>query len=176
MKHGAFNVILKANDKVCNRNSQHPHNLWKFTCWNHKWRQCSLPSSVSIPIHFEFISQSQTVNQAYYVEILKWLHEVVCRIRPELWHNNWILKVTMLQLTRCCLAVSGQKINYWNGTLTLFLWFGSKWPVAVYKNKVCLKGMKISGYWTHPKKMWWHWKLFHNRVPKMFPTVVASLG
>jgi len=30
-------------------------------------------------VHFEFIPQSQTVNQAYYVEILKWLCEAVCR-------------------------------------------------------------------------------------------------
>jgi hypothetical protein len=32
-------------------------------------------------IHFLFISQGQTVN----LEILKWLHEVVHRKRPELW-------------------------------------------------------------------------------------------
>jgi hypothetical protein len=30
-------------------------------------------------VHVEFISQGQTVNQAYYVEILKWLHEAVHR-------------------------------------------------------------------------------------------------
>jgi len=34
MKHRAFNVILKANGKVCNRNSWHPHNPRKVTCWN----------------------------------------------------------------------------------------------------------------------------------------------
>jgi hypothetical protein len=42
-------------------------------------------------IHFEFISQGQTVNQAYYVEILKRLHEAVHRRRSELWPNDWIL-------------------------------------------------------------------------------------
>jgi hypothetical protein len=42
-------------------------------------------------VHFEFISQSQTINQAYYVEILKQLHEVVHRKRPELWPSDWIL-------------------------------------------------------------------------------------
>jgi hypothetical protein len=42
-------------------------------------------------VHFEFIPHGQMVNQAYYVEILKWLHEVVRRKRPELWPNNWIL-------------------------------------------------------------------------------------
>jgi hypothetical protein len=42
-------------------------------------------------VHFEFIPQGQTVSQAYYVEILKQLHEAVCRGRPEIWPKNWIL-------------------------------------------------------------------------------------
>jgi hypothetical protein len=42
-------------------------------------------------VHFEFIPQGQTVNQAHYVEILKRLREAVSRKRPELWPNDWIL-------------------------------------------------------------------------------------
>jgi hypothetical protein len=42
-------------------------------------------------VHFEFIPQGQTVNQAYYVGILKQLHEAVYRKRPELGPNSWIL-------------------------------------------------------------------------------------
>jgi hypothetical protein len=41
-------------------------------------------------VHFEFIPQGQTVNQTY-VEILRQLCEVICRERPELWTNDWIL-------------------------------------------------------------------------------------
>jgi hypothetical protein len=42
-------------------------------------------------VHFELIPQSQTVNQAYYLEIWKKLHEAVHRERPELWPNYWIV-------------------------------------------------------------------------------------
>jgi hypothetical protein len=55
---------------------------------------------------FEFTPQGQTVNQAYYVEILEHLHEAVRRKRPELWNSIWILHHDRGTL---CQAVSGQK-------------------------------------------------------------------
>jgi hypothetical protein len=42
-------------------------------------------------VHLEFIPQGQTVNQAYYVETLKRLHEAVHRKRPELCPSDGIL-------------------------------------------------------------------------------------
>jgi hypothetical protein len=42
-------------------------------------------------VHFEFIPQCQKVNQAYYVEKLKLLHEAVLRKRPQFGlTNDWI--------------------------------------------------------------------------------------
>jgi hypothetical protein len=43
-------------------------------------------------VHFEFIPQGQTANQACYMEILTPLRETTRRKRPELWPNDWILR------------------------------------------------------------------------------------
>jgi hypothetical protein len=42
-------------------------------------------------VHFEFITQDQTIKQAYYVEILKQLCEATNREKPELRLTDWIL-------------------------------------------------------------------------------------
>jgi hypothetical protein len=41
MECGAFSMIQKANDKVCNGNSWHTRGSRKLTCQNHKWRLIS---------------------------------------------------------------------------------------------------------------------------------------
>ena len=43
-------------------------------------------------VHYEFVPTGRTVNQVYYLEVLKRLLEKVRRKRPELFANNsWIL-------------------------------------------------------------------------------------
>ena len=43
-------------------------------------------------VHFEFVPQGQTVNQLFYLEVLKRLSDVVRRKRPELWRSGkWLL-------------------------------------------------------------------------------------
>ncbi|UYV64539.1 hypothetical protein LAZ67_3001141 [Cordylochernes scorpioides] len=43
-------------------------------------------------VHFEFVSEGQTINQHYYIDVLKRLREAVRQKRPEKWHRkNWLL-------------------------------------------------------------------------------------
>lgn len=43
-------------------------------------------------IHYEFISEVQTINKKLYLDILKWLWDVVRKTQPGKWAiNNWFL-------------------------------------------------------------------------------------
>jgi hypothetical protein len=39
-------------------------------------------------VHKEFVQTSQTVNSAYYCDVLRWLRENVRKLRPELWRRK----------------------------------------------------------------------------------------
>jgi len=83
-------MIPRASDKVYNRNSQHPHEPRNLACWNQKWRQCRLLSfDIKGVVHFEFIQQGHTVNQAYYIEILKLCLEKAWTLAQQLDSQPW---------------------------------------------------------------------------------------
>ena len=43
-------------------------------------------------VHHEFLSRGQTVNQEYYLQVQRRLHEAIRKKRPDLWKNNsWLL-------------------------------------------------------------------------------------
>jgi hypothetical protein len=118
MKQCAFNMIMKANDKVCNGNSWHPCNSRKLSCWNHKWRKCSSLSSTSRVLFMLNSFHEAKVNQAYYVDILKQLCEL--NFGPTIGFST----MTMLQFTRHSLSSSFWPKNHllkWNTHLILKL-------------------------------------------------------
>jgi hypothetical protein len=65
-------------------------------------------------VHFESISQVQTVNQAYYMEILKWLCEVGHK-GLNFGTTIGFFTMTVLQPTRCSLSLSS---NFWPRLIT----------------------------------------------------------
>jgi hypothetical protein len=76
-------------------------------------------------VHFEFIPQGQTVNQAYYVEILKRLREAVRRIGLNCGPMIGFYTVTMLQLTRRSLSKSflpKNRLMKWNTHPLPLIW------------------------------------------------------
>jgi hypothetical protein len=179
-KHDGVNMIPNTSEEVCNGNCRNSHNPRKFACRNYKWRQCSSLSWISrTTVHFEFIPQGQTVNQAYCVKIQKRLHEAVRGKRPELWPNDWILHHDSAPAHKA-LSVKqfvAQKIDYWNGTRNLFQWFGSKCSLLFRKIKSSLKGRRFQDL-KNTEKMWRRLPevYYTTWVRKMFPTVATSLG
>jgi hypothetical protein len=60
--------------------------------WRAKPRACVVLWDIEKIIHKEFIVTDQTINSTYYCDVLRWLHENVRRIRPELWwQKSWLL-------------------------------------------------------------------------------------
>jgi hypothetical protein len=78
MKHDAFNLTPKTDDKFCNGRGRHSHNARKLSCRNHKWKQCSSLFDIKGIVHFEFIPQGQKVvkrkveNLVQRLDALRW--------------------------------------------------------------------------------------------------------
>jgi hypothetical protein len=74
----------------------------------------------------KLITKGQTVNQAYYVEILNWLHEAVVEKGSNFDPVIGFSIMTMLQLTRCSLLNSfwpKSELLKWNTNPLSLIWF-----------------------------------------------------
>jgi len=129
-------------------------------------------------VHFEFIPQDQTLNQAYYVEIMKQSHEAVHRKRPELWPSDWILhhdnapahKVFSVEQFLTQKSIIEMKHPPYSPDLAP----NDFWLFPEIKS--ALKGQIFQDIEDIQETRWQHWKLFDNRSSKIVPTVAASLG
>ena len=93
MKHGSTNTTLKRSGKVHNGRQTIPHDQKSSVSPNQETKQCGwLFFDIRGIVHYEFVQTGQTVNQVYYLEVLKRLREKVRRKKPERFANNsWIL-------------------------------------------------------------------------------------
>jgi alpha-L-fucosidase len=106
-------------------------------------------------IHFTFIPQGQTVNHAYHVDVLKRLFEAVRKKRPEIGPNDWILHHDNAPAHKA-LSVKNLKDQKSITEMRHPSYFFDSAPTDFWlfpKNKVCLKGTKISGYLRYLKKV-----------------------
>jgi hypothetical protein len=129
-------------------------------------------------VHFECTPQGQPVNPAYYVEILKWLHGAIHRKRPELWPNDRIIH-HVNALAHEALSVKQ---------------FLAQKSITEMERPHCSPDLPPSDFWLFPeiksalkgrrfqddedkKKSDYSTESYSiTGVPKMFPTVAASLG
>jgi hypothetical protein len=84
MKHCALNINPKKTAKFAVVTADIPRLKTAHMSKSHIKKVLIILFDIKGIVHFEFIPQSQMVNQTYYVEILKRLREAVHRKRHEL--------------------------------------------------------------------------------------------
>jgi hypothetical protein len=90
MKRGVFNMTRNDNDRACTWKTQNsPRPEKRHTCLGQDHALCFFDHKRIL--HYEFISQGQTVNQQCYLEVLTRLRQCVRGRRPGLWPGKWIL-------------------------------------------------------------------------------------
>jgi len=67
-------------------------------------------------VHFELIEQGQTINRAYYKEIIKRSREAVPIKRPELRPNDLILHHNNYLSHKALSSSFWPKVDYWNAS------------------------------------------------------------
>jgi len=88
MKHGCTNTTLKRSRKVHNGRLPIPHDQKLPSVQIKNQNNVADFFDIRGIVHYEFVPTAQTVNQVYYLEVLKRLREKVRRKRPEIFANN----------------------------------------------------------------------------------------
>jgi len=132
-------------------------------------RTWKMMKEVVIPDHTELMKMVkrfriwciQTVNQVYYWKFWSSYMELCAEKCLNFGPKIGFSIITKLQLTGHCLSnifwPKNQLLNWNTHPVSLIL---LQWLLALSRNKVCLKGMKILD--INVQKKWWCWKLFHS--------------
>jgi hypothetical protein len=119
-------------------------------------------------VHFELIP---TVNQAYYVELLKRLREAVHRKKPELWPNDRVLQHDNAP------AHKALPIKHFLAPKSITEMGHPHYTPDLAPNDFCLKGQRFQDTEDIQKECDDGTESNSTTgVPKMFATVAVSLG
>ena len=82
-------MMWKQRSNLHSGRAKHPPDPKKLAKFDPKSRCCSqFFFDVSGVVHHEYLPESSTVNQTYYIEVLKRLRDAIRRKRPELWRSG----------------------------------------------------------------------------------------
>ena len=90
MKRGFFSTIRRQKDRALSGTLLGLLDKRRLEWANQRWNRCFVFFYSKGVVHKEFVPPGQTVNAAFYVEVLKWLKTRVARVRPEI-ANTWVL-------------------------------------------------------------------------------------
>jgi hypothetical protein len=169
VEHGTFIVLPQADNKVC---SWHTHDPGKLTCQNQNWRYCS-PLSLISRVLFTLNSFHKARQSTELIMWKYWSSYMNLWIEKGLNFGQW-LNSALCQWSNSCGTLSSSFCpKNWYPPSSPDLVLNDFWLFS--KIKAALKGQKFQDI-EDIQKMWWHWKLFHNRGFKNVPTMTASLG
>ena len=90
MSHGFVVMTWKQRSNLHSGQAKHPPDPKKLAKFDLKSRCClQFFFDASGVVHYEYLPEGSTVNQTYYIEVLKRLRDAIRRKRPELIVEEW---------------------------------------------------------------------------------------
>ena len=88
MSHGFTVMTWKQRSGLHSGRAKHPSDPKKLAKFDPKSRCCLVFFDACGVIHHEYLPEGSTVNQTYYIEVLKRLRDAIRRKRSELWRSG----------------------------------------------------------------------------------------
>ena len=120
MSPGFMVMTWKQRSNLHSGRAKHPPDPKKLAKFDPKSRCCSqFFFDASGVVHHEYLPEGSTVNQAYYIEVLKRLRDAIQRKRPELWRGGRVETGFSIMTTLQPIQPS-ELVSFWPNIPSLF--------------------------------------------------------